>query len=277
VVAVTAVRVAALRLGPEIGALEANRRATVSAIEEAAAAGAELVVLPELAISGYVFSGADEAHECAEPAAGPTTEAWQGAAERTGCTVVGGLCELDGSGRLRNSAVVVDASGLLAVYRKLHLWGRETLMFVAGDEPPPVVETGCGRIGVGICYDLWFPELARSLAMRGADILAAPSNLSASPAQPGLPHLDVVVAIATAHVNRMHVVVADRWRDERGERWLGASLVVAADGIVLAQSLDGARPGAVHAGLELASARDKRWGEHNDLAGDRRPARVYPD
>lgn len=274
--ALTVVRVAALRLGPEIGALEANRRASVSAIEAAAGAGAELVVLPELAVSGYVFSGADEARACAEPAPGATTEAWQGAAERTGCTVVGGLCELDSSGRLRNSAVVVDASGLRAVYRKLHLWGRETLMFVAGDEAPPVVETHAGRIGVGICYDLWFTELARSLALRGADILAAPSNLSANAPQPGLPHLDVVVAIAAAHVNRMHVVVADRCRDERGERWLGASLVVAADGTVMAQSFDGAQPGVVLADLDLASARDKRWGEHNDLIGDRRPARFYP-
>jgi predicted amidohydrolase len=270
------VRVAAVRLGPEIGALEANRRAAVSAIEEAAAAGAELVVLPELAVSGYVFSGADEAHSCAEPAPGPTTEAWQAAAERTGCTVVGGLCELDRSGRLRNSAVVVDPSGLRAVYRKLHLWGREKLMFVAGDEAPPVIETQSGRIGVGICYDLWFPELARNLALRGADILVAPSNLSASPSQPGLPHVDVVVAIATAHVNRMHVVVADRCRDERGERWLGASLVVAADGSLVAQSFDGAQPGSVLADLDLAGARDKRWGEHNDLLGDRRPPSVYP-
>ena len=274
--ALTVVRVSAVRLGPEIGALEANRRASVSAIEAAAAAGAELVVLPELAVSGYVFSGADEAHACAEPVPGPTTEAWQAAAVPTGCAVVGGLCELDSSGRLRNSAVVVDGSGVLAVYRKLHLWGRETLMFVAGEEPPPVVETRAGRIGVGICYDLWFPELARSLAARGADILAAPSNLSASPAQPGLPHLDVVVAIATAHVNRIHVVVADRWRAERGEQWLGASLVVAADGMVVTQSLDGSQPGSVLADLDLASARDKRWGELNDLAGDRRQARFYP-
>jgi predicted amidohydrolase len=274
--ALTVVRVAAVRLGPEIGALEVNRRASVSAIEEAAAAGAELVVLPELAVSGYVFSGADEAQACAEPVPGPTTEAWKAAAARAGCTVVGGLCELDGSGRLRNSAVVVDGSGVLAVYRKLHLWGRETLMFVAGDEPPPVVETRAGRIGVGICYDLWFPELARSLALRGADILAAPSNLSASPPQPGLPHLYVVVAIATAHVNRMHVVLADRCRAERGEQWLGASLVVAADGTVMAQSLDGAHPGSALADLDLAGARDKRWGEHNDLAGDRREARFYP-
>jgi predicted amidohydrolase len=197
-------------------------------------------------------------------------------AARTGCTVVGGLCELDSAGHLRNSAVVVDASGLRAVYRKLHLWGRETLIFAAGDEAPPVVETHAGRIGVGICYDLWFPELARSLAARGADILAAPSNLSAGPAQPGLPHLDVVVAIATAHVNRMHVVVADRCRAERGEQWLGAALVVAADGTVMAQSFDGAEPGSALADLDLAGARDKRWGEHNDLSGDRRPARFYP-
>jgi predicted amidohydrolase len=272
----TVVRVGAVRLGPELGALDANRRAAVAAIDAAAAAGAQLVVLPELATSGYVFTDADEARSCAEPVPGPATEAWQEAAVRTGCTVVGGVCELDSSGRLRNSAAVVDGSGLRAVYRKLHLWGRETLMFVAGEEPPPVVETKWGRIGVGVCYDLWFPELARSLALRGADVLVAPSNLSASPSQTGLPHLDLIVAIATAHVNRMHVVVADRCRGERGERWLGASLVVGADGTVIAQSVDGERPGSVLADLELATSRDKAWGEHNDLIADRRPSRLYP-
>ena len=112
--------------------------------------------------------------------------------------------------------------------------GPESSLFVAGGERPPVVETALGRIGIGICYDLWFPELARDLAVRGADLLAVPSNLSASPAQTGLPHLDVVVAIATAHVNRVHLVLADRCRTERGNEWLGAALVVDADGTLLA-------------------------------------------
>ncbi len=128
--------------------------------------------------------------------------------------VVGGVCEVDDRDRVRNTVVVVDARWDRApVYRKLHLWGREKSLFVAGEERPPVVETAVGRIGLGICYDLWFPELVRDLAARGAEIVAFPSNLSASPAQEGLPHLDVIVAIAAAHVNRVHLVIADRCRD----------------------------------------------------------------
>ena len=263
-------RVAALRLGPELGAPAANRRATVAAIAQAAQAGARLVVLPELVTSGYCFADVAEARACAEPVPGPSTAAWQEAAERHGIVVVGGLCESDGQGRLWNTAVVVDAGGVRARYRKLHLWGREPELFSRGEERPPVVETAVGRIGVAICYDLWFPELARDLAGRGAELLAVPSNLSRSPAQPGLPHLDVVVAIATAHVNRVHLVLADRCRTERGAEWLGAALVVDADGTLLAGPPPGDEDAMAIADVDPARARDKSFDGLNDLLGDRR-------
>ena len=264
------VRVAAVRIGPELGAVEANRRATVAAIARAAEAGARLVVLPELVTSGYCFADVAEAHDSAEPVPGPSTAAWQEAAERHGIVVVGGLCESDRQGRLWNTAVVVDAGGVRGRYRKLHLWGRESELFSSGEERPPVVETAVGRIGMAICYDLWFPELARDLAGRGAELLAVPSNLSRSPAQPSLPHLDVVVAIATAHVNRVHLVVADRCRTERGAEWLGAALVVDADGTLLAGPPPGDGEAMAIADVDPARAREKSWGELNDLLGDRR-------
>ena len=135
-----------------------------------------------------------------------------------------------------------------------------------------MVDTPAGRIGIGVCYDLWFPEHARGLALAGAEILVFPSNLSHSPAQDGLPHLDVVTALATAHVNRVHLVVADRCGTERGHRWLGAALVVDADGTLLARRCPTTtgRPTAL-ATLDLAAARDKRWGAWNDVLADRRP------
>jgi predicted amidohydrolase len=271
---VTTTRVASVRFGPEIGEVAANRRASVTAIERAAAEGARLVVLPELASSGYSFADAAEARASAEPVPGPTTRAWQEVAARLEVVIVGGICELDEQGRSRNTVVVVDESGVCGRYRKLHLWGREQYLFVAGDERPPVVETSVGRIGLGICYDLWFPELSRDLAVRGAEILAFPSNLSASPAQDGLPHLDVVVAIATAHVNRVHLVVADRCRTERGHEWLGAALVVDADGNLLAGPPAGTDEAMAVATIDPARARSKRWDALNDLLGDRR-ADVY--
>jgi predicted amidohydrolase len=212
---------------------------------------------------------------CIRDRPGPTTRAWQEAADALGVVVIGGLCEVDEDDRIRNSAVVVDAGGVCGRYRKLHLWGRESSLFVAGGERPPVVETALGRIGLGICYDLWFPELARDLAVRGADLLAVPSNLSASPTQAGLPHLDVVVAIATAHVNRVHLVLADRCRTERGNEWLGAALVVDADGTLLAGPPPGGDEAMAVAEVDLERARCKDWGEHNDLLRDRR-GDVYP-
>jgi 5-aminopentanamidase len=266
----TAIRVAAVRFGPEIGAVAANRRASVAAIARAAADGARLVVLPELATSGYCMRDAAEARACAEIVPGPTTRAWQEAADRYGVVVVGGLCEIDEQGRIRNTAVVVDAGGVCGRYRKLHLWGREPSLFVAGNQRPPVVETAVGRIGLAICYDLWFPELARDLAMRGAELVAVPSNLSASPAQAGLPHLDVVVALATAHVNRVHLVLSDRCRTERGSEWLGAALVVDADGTLLAGPPPGVDEAIAIAEVDPARARCKRWDDDNDLLGDRR-------
>jgi 5-aminopentanamidase len=271
----TAIRVAAVRLCPEIGEVAANRAASVAAIARAAADGARLVVLPELATSGYCFRDTAEARASAEPVPGPTTRAWQEAAERHGVVIVGGICELDGLDQVRNTVVIVDAAGLRGRYRKLHLWGGELNLFVAGDERPPVVETAVGRIGLGICYDLWFPELVRDLAARGADLVAFPSNLSASPAQDGLPHLDVIVAIAAAHVNRVHLVLADRSGSERGHDWLGASLIVDADGTLLAGPPPGDGEAIAIAELDPEHARSKSWGEWNDLLGDRR-GDIYP-
>ena len=264
------VRVAAVRFGPAIGAPDANRRGTVDAIARAAAEGARLVVLPELASSGYCFHDPSEARAAAEPVSGPTTRAWQEAAARHDVVVVGGICELDEHDLVRNSAVVIDARGVRGRYRKLHLWGAEPRFFVPGNERPPVVETAIGRVGVGICYDLWFPELTRDLAVRGAQIVAFPANLSASPAQHGLPHLDVVMAMAAAHVNRVHLILADRCGTERGSEWLGAALVLDADGVLLAGPPPGSGEAIAIADVDPARAISKAWGAHNDLLADRR-------
>jgi predicted amidohydrolase len=265
------IRVAAARTAPQVGELEANRAASAQAVEQAVAAGARLVVLPELASSGYGFADRAEARAAAEPLDGPTVELWHELAARHDIVIVGGICERGAGDVVWNTAVVVDASGLRAAYRKLHLWGREVELFAPGDAPAPVVDTAVGRIGLAVCYDLWFPEQTRGLALAGADLLAIPANLTADPAQDGLPHIDVITAIATAHLNRVHVVLADRCGVERGHRYLGAALVVDAAGRLLAGPPDGDTPDLAVADLDLAQARDKRWGPHNDLLGDRRP------
>jgi predicted amidohydrolase len=267
---VPAVRIACAQLAPTLGDVEGNRRASLDTIERAAADGAGLVVLPELCSSGYGFADRSEAAAAAEPADGPTVTAWAEAAARLGLVVVGGFAEADG-GHLHNSAALVDPSGLRAVYRKLHLWDREKLVFRQGDAPPPVLDTVAGRIGVGVCYDLMFPEVTRRLTVAGADVLAFPTN-SPLLGQPSGPWpMDVVVAAATAYVNRVFVAVADRCGVERGVEWVGGSVVAAPDGRLLAGPPTAhAGPVTVAADCRLDDARDKRWGARNDVLADRR-------
>jgi predicted amidohydrolase len=267
---VPAVRIACAQLAPTLGDVEGNRRASLEAIERAVADGAGLVVLPELCSSGYVFADSDEAAAAAEPADGPTVTAWAEAAARHGVVVVGGFAESAGRD-LHNSAALVDPSGIRAVYRKLHLWDREKLVFREGNAPPPLLDTAAGRIGVGVCYDLMFPELTRRLAVAGADVLVFPTNSPLLGPSPGPWAMDVAVAATTAYMNRVFVAVADRCGRERGVEWVGGSVVAAPDGRLLAGP-PGAGAGrvTVAADCDLDEARDKRWGERNDVLGDRR-------
>src|ERR1700751_4026612 len=157
-----AVVVAVAQLALTVGELDANRQAAREAVGEAAAAGARLVVLPELSDSGYVFSDADGAGSLASLAAPAVTlREWRSLAARHDLTIAGGFCELGPDGKLYNSAAIVDASGTRAVYRKAHLWDAEKKIFTPGDEAPPVVELPFGNVGLIICYDLEFPEWVR--------------------------------------------------------------------------------------------------------------------
>ena len=176
----TVIGVAQVKLA--VGEIGANRAAAVHAVTQAAAAGARLVVLPELCDSGYVFGAgpdhagrrggaADEARLLAAPVAGSETLGqWRSLAAAHDLVIAGGFCELGDDGRLYNSAAIVDASGVLAVYRKAHLWGGiEKSVFTPGDAPPPVVTLPFGRVALMICYDLGFPEWVRLAALPSAD------------------------------------------------------------------------------------------------------------
>lgn len=257
------------QLWPRIGELESNRRRAASAVSAAAADGAALIVLPELCVSGYVFRDAAEARELAEPIDGPTVEGWREQSVREEIAIVGGVCELDDDGLIRNSAVLIEAGELLAVYRKIHLWDREKLVFTPGDDPPPVVETSLARVGVGICYDSQFPEAMRMLALAGAEVIAVPTNNPVvGPQLEPLPG-ELLLASTTAMVNRVYVAQADRTGLERGVEWVGATAIAAPTGRLLTQRLSG--EGQVSADIDPALARDKQLGERNHALSDRRP------
>jgi len=264
-----AIEVACAQLAPVFGDLETNRRLTARAIQFAAMAGARIVVLPELCTTGYAFGDESEARELGEPADGPAVALWCDLAAEHRVAIVGGFCELDEDGRPRNSAAVVDPNGLRCVYRKTHLWDREQLIFVAGTEPPPVVQTTMGRIGVAICYDAFFPEVMRALALAGADLIAVPMNSPLTEPPEGPLPIEIVLALAAAHVNRVFVAQADRSGRERGIEWAQASVICDPDGRTLAGPVQG--PAVVRAACNLAAARDKSLGARNDVLADRRP------
>lgn len=265
--------VAVCQLALAVGEPSANRQSGAEAVAAAAAAGAALIVLPELADSGYAFAGAEEARALAAPAAGNATLAlWQDLAARHEAVIVGGFCELGAGGRLYNSAALVDAGGVRAVYRKAHLWDAEKLVFTPGDAPPPVVDLPFGRVAVMICYDLEFPEWVRLPALAGAQLIAAPVNWPAAPCPPGERPAEVVRVQADASVNRVFVAAADRCGTERGVDWVGGAVIAGPDGYPLAGPATPGEPAVLTADCDLAEAADKRVSERNDVLADRRPA-----
>ncbi|GAA4741978.1 nitrilase family protein [Amnibacterium soli] len=260
-------RVTAVQLAPVVGDLAGNADRALQALAAAVAAGAELVVLPELTTSGYVFESPEEA---ASLGLAPDDAVFARFAAAAGdAVVVVGFAETGDDGRLYNSAALLDASGVRAVYRKVHLWDREKLFFRPGDARPPVVETRLGRIAVMICFDMEFPEWPRIAALAGADLLAVPTNWPLVPVPEGERAPEVQIAIATARMNRMAIVCADRVGLERGVDWTGGTSIVSAEGALVAAV--GPTAGTASADLDLLDSRDKRQAEHVDLLGDRRP------
>jgi 5-aminopentanamidase len=279
---VSITRVACAQIAPLVGDTRFNRRVTRDAIREAVSGGARLIVLPELATSGYAFESLEEARATAQPPDGPALSDWATEAARGDAVVVGGFCELGDDDTLYNSAAIVDATGTIAVYRKVHLWGEEKRVFGPGDICSPVFETRVGRVGVGICYDVYFAEVTRGLALQGADIIALPTNaprrmpadggVARPPAAGGyLSPIQISIYVATAHINHVFFAACDRCGDERGIEWVGASLISDETGWVLAGPPPGYGPGMLFADCDLERARDKQLGPVNHTLGDRRP------
>jgi 5-aminopentanamidase len=261
-------RVAVAQTEPRLGESERNLTACVARMEEAAAAGAELLVLPECAIPGYMFDSPEEAQRFAEEIPGPSTEALEGECRRLGLHVVCGLLERDGD-VLRNAAVLVGPDGLIGSYRKTHLPFLGVDRFVVPGDELCVYDTPLGRIGLEICYDLRFPEVTRTLALRGADIVAHPTNFPmAAKTQTEL------ITRARAVENRVYVLTANRVGKERWGEFCGWSQIVDPYGTRLAEAGE-AEEALLVGDVELEKARDKDYvipGEYElYLFGHRRP------
>lgn len=211
---------------------EANLATIEEVVARASVRGASGIVFPEMQLTGYMVW--DRLEELAEPLDGPSVTRLRSVARAEKVVLVCGLPERDEQGRLWNSAVVIDADGsLVGAHRKVHLFADEGRFFEPGEEVRTFA-TAIGRLGVMICYDLEFPELSRMLAMAGAETLVvATANM-----EPYAAYQDVFVR-ARAMENGVHVGLANTVGDDGTYRYFGGSCLVAPDGEVVSEAVQG--------------------------------------
>ena len=267
-------KVGFIQSSPEFGAVGANVDSAVKKLADLARKGALLVVLPELFNTGYQFRSGKEAASLSEAVpSGPTTRRLIEVARLHRLYIVFGIAERAGrrvgqrsSQKLYNSAVLVGPEGYMARYRKAHLFLNESKWFSPGNTPFEVHDIGVARIGMLVCFDWIFPEAARTLALKGADILCHPSNLV-------LPHCPEAMK-TRALENGVFAITANRVGIEArlsGERlrFIGLSQVVSPEGKVLVRA-PGARVYSKVVSIDVLRARKKKITPRNDLLGDRR-------
>ena len=260
--------VSVAQIDPKLGEKGRNLDVCVGRMEEAARLGAELLVLPECAIPGYMWDSEGEALPFAEEIPGPSTELLEHEAARLGIYVVCGLLERDGDS-LRNAAVLVGPDGLIGTYRKTHLPFLGVDRFAVPGDELPVFDTPLGRIGVEICYDLRFPEVTRTLALKGADIVAHPTNFPvAARIQTEL------ITVARAAENRIFLLTANRSGKERWAEFCGRSQIVDPYGKRLAETGETGEA-LLTAEIDVEQAREKDYVDPGTyelyLFGHRRP------
>lgn len=256
---------AALQFRPAFLDLRANRDALAALL---ASVEADLAVLPELCTTGYFFHDEAQLRSVAEMRDGETLRLFSAIAAERDMAIVAGFAERDGEA-IFNSAAVIFPDGRTGIYRKVHLFAEEKRFFTPGDLGFPVFRwDGRLRLGVMICYDWRFPEAARTLALKGAQLIAHPSNLVAPPRmwQP--------VMRTRALENRVFTVTANRNGEERrGEERLqfhGCSQIIAPSGAVLDEA-DEPYEGWIRAEIDPAKADEKAFSPWNDIMADRRP------
>ena len=269
------VTVALCQYAPQVGEPERNRSLGSEWIGRAVDAGADLVILPELAASGYTFQGEDEAARCAQAVRGQTISAWGEICRQRSVHVVCGFSE-DAGGVRYNAAAVLGPGGVVGVYRKAHLFNDEKSYFAPGDTGFPVFSLPFGKVGILICYDIWFPEAARVLAVRGAELLCVPTNWVANFRKQAADDrgwtMGDYACVGLATQNQLFVAAADRIGEERGVQFVGCSCLVGPDGSMLEGPAPVAEEALLVSTIDLEWARRaRRRTPRNDTLGDRRP------
>jgi predicted amidohydrolase len=269
-------RVAVIQFDPKVGLenLEANALAVRKRLVKAVTEGANLIVLPELATTGYCFESRTEAFAHAETVPeGKTIRDWESFASQHQVYIVGCLPELEGD-QLFDTAVLVGPDGYIGKYRKTHLWNEEKLLFTPGNLGFSVFETKIGRIGLLVCWDIWFPETARIVSQLGADIICIPTGWVWTP--PPLYDasgtcMAAYLTMTAAHANNVFIATADRIGVERGAGFMGNSLIAGTNGWPIGRIAGPDEDTILYADIDVVQARTAPiWNQLNDLMRDRR-------
>ena len=266
------VKIACCQMEPIVGNKSDNLKKSIQMIEEAASNGANLIVLPELCNSGYVFETREEAFELSEEIpSGESCKSWSKICKKLGVHIVAGINERAGD-LLYNSSVVIGPNDYVGTFRKVHLWNEENLFFEPGDLGFPVFKTPIGRISCHICYDSWFPESYRLAALQGADIVCVSTNWVPIPGQDkDREAMANILVMAAAHVNSVFIAAADRIGTERGQPFIGQSLIASYTGWPIGGPASTDKEEIIYAEANLSDARRKRnWTEYNQPLRDRR-------
>ena len=257
-------RVGYFQFAPEFGKVMTNLSKVVSALK---GIEADIVVLPELPFTGYYFQDRAELVSLAEdPNDSPTVLALVDLCRENDFYLVTGFAE-KAADKIFNSALLIGASGIIQTYRKLHLFNTEKEYFDPGDKQLESIEIRGARVGLMVCYDWAFPEVARTLALQGADLICHPSNLVLAWGQQAM--------LTRCLENGVFAVTANRIGSDIRPRgtvtFTGQSQVAGPKGALLHQSgLNEQELFIIE--IDLDQARNKRVTPRSDLLKDRRPA-----
>jgi predicted amidohydrolase len=248
---------------PKFGAVTQNLTKVVSTLKNA---DADLIVLPELAFTGYYFQDRSELISLSEdPKKSSTVNGLTQLCRERNFFLITGFAEKCAD-KVFNSAFLIGPGGLLHTYRKLHLFNKEKKYFDPGDTPLEAVEVRDAKVGMMVCFDWAFPEVARVLALQGADVLCHPSNLVLPLCQQAM--------LTRCLENSVYAVTANRLgadiRPQGKIRFTGKSQVAAPRGEIVYRATPNQEELYI-VEIDLSVARNKLMTDRNDIFQDRRP------
>ena len=263
-------KVGYVQFHPQFGEVENNRARTLQLIRENAKA--DLLVLPELCTTGYLFEDAAELKRLAEFVPdGKSVKKWITVAKETETYLVAGICEKTKDGKFYNSAVLISPEGYIDTYRKIHLFNTEKKFFAPGTGPFKIYDIGLAKIGMIVCFDWAFPESTRILALHGAEIICHPSNLVLSFAQKAMLTRSIENKVFTITANR----IGDDIRPKSKLSFTGESQVTSPQMEVLIR----ASPDIEEVGIvtiDPTKAQNKMITANNHIFMDRRVELYHP-